>query len=110
MNASRRNTDKYKYLPFLWQVLVAIVLVIVSITAWFNAQAVSDETLKANTEEIKHIKENYVTSQVLDLTLVPMHQDIEYTKEAIKRIEITNWKILGHLKDMNDEPTGAHSR
>jgi len=53
---------------------------------------------------------NFVTREILALSLKPIQQDIEYTKQSIRRIENSNWEILKRLKTMNDEPLGAHGR
>ena len=64
------------------------------------------EDLTANGAE----HSNFVNREVLALTLKPLQQDIEYTKQSIQRVEQTNWEILKRLKAMNDEPLGAHGR
>lgn len=80
---------------------IGILFTLLAAAAGYGSLANDVDDLKAG---------DYVSKEVLELKLKPIEQDIQYTKEAVQRVEQSLWKILEHLKAMNDEPLGAHSR
>ena len=103
----RRSPDKYgKYLSLLLPTLIAIA----GISGTWAVYGERIDVAKEERTKLAAEHEKFVTGEVLDLKLQPIQQDIEYTKEAVKRVEQSNWEILKRLKALNDEPLGAHSR
>lgn len=95
-----------KWIPILLSVLITVGGV-------SGTWAVYGERIEAGKEEREELKaehKTFVTREKLDDALIPIKQDIQYTKEAVKRVEQSNWEILKQLKALNDEPPGAHSR
>jgi len=99
-----QSPDKYgRWLPFLLSILITVA----GIGSTIGVYGEKLQTAKSERDEFKEMHKSYVTKEILELTMEPVKQDIEYTKEAIKRVEKTNWQILEHLKAMNG---GAHTQ
>lgn len=91
-------------------VLLSILITVSGISGTWAVYGERIDTGKQERDRLEAEHKTFVTREILDLSLEPMKKDIEYTKDAINRVEQSNWEILKRLKAMNDEPLGAHSR
>lgn len=95
-------------------VLLPVLITLIGITSTY---AVLGYRVVQAENDIKQMQEQNVSREVLDLSLEPIKQDGQYTKENIKdlkdsvrRLESSTWEMLQYLKANNGVPrTGSHN-
>ena len=101
-----------RWLPLLLPTLIAVAGISGTWAVYGERIEIAKEVraeLRADLDANGTEHQNFVTKEILNLTLNPMQRDIEYIKQAIQRIE-RNWDIMKRQKAKDDEPPGAHGQ